>query len=183
MSGLARDGERLPGTHPESFATTAAWHRMLMVWHRYWGELRRPHSPDFAPIVQLDKSGVPLFWSHLSPLLCNGKAGGALPDFKSGLSDVNIDDTTNDITDGLLQGAGRPRARPNGNHDDSLEEPAVSSSTTPVALPELENGTVFVPSQALSIRRLAQHGSVDDQSIPDVVSEADETDSEPECGL
>ena len=75
----------LPGTHPERFATMAVWHCMLMVLHRYWGGLRRPHSPDFAPKVQLDKSGVPLVRSHLSPVLCDGKAGGALPDFKSGL--------------------------------------------------------------------------------------------------
>ena len=28
-----------PGAHPRNlgFATTAAWHRMLMVWHRHWG--------------------------------------------------------------------------------------------------------------------------------------------------
>ena len=37
-----------------------------------------------GPTVQLDKSGVPLFRSHFTPLSCDGKAGGALSDFNYG---------------------------------------------------------------------------------------------------
>ena len=46
--------------------------------------LSEAQSPGFNPTVQLDKSGVPLFRSHFTPLSCDGKAGGALSDFNYG---------------------------------------------------------------------------------------------------
>ena len=99
--------------------------------------------------------------SHLSPLLCDGKADAALPDFMSGHSDANIEDTVIDIEDTTI--------------DDAASRP-----TTLVVSPEVENGTVFAP---LQIRRLARNGHVDDQNIADYASEVDDTESESDCGL
>ena len=96
-----------------------------------------------------------------------------------GLFDVNIDAADSDST---VERAGRHCARPN-HHDDGLDDSAVRSPTTPVAMPKVENGTVFVPPQIPLFRRLARNGNVDDQTIPGLVSEADATESEPDCGL